>query len=152
MNEVNKVVKLNDGTMAEMTVYPAVELAIAKGWESLYFSMNDESFISIKTDTKTLNLVTNGDVKFYREDDDLVLKNENQSEIRKLIDENPGKCMEDLGFEFDLNNWFCLEVGTLIADNLIRCNVDDDYVFEAVPSSMEELEELLIKIASDKLI
>lgn len=150
MIKIEKKVILKEGLEAKLTIYPVAQLAIDKGWESLYFSSNNETFATIETEDKIITLVTNGEVKLIKEGSD-TLVNCNQDEIRALIDTKKDIELE-IGYDFLLNNWFSLMYGTIEKDKPEQFSFYDDFVYESEDESVEKLEAYLIQVAKDEFL
>ena len=145
MSKTIKTVQINSGN-AEMVIYQEnINLAIKNGWESLYFANNKDDFAWISDGKNIIVLTTRGEVNIFH--GDTVLNNENENEIRNLL--NSGIDFYEVD-ALQNNNWFSIEMGEVI--NHEKYSIIDEYHFESTPKSVEELEDLLIKILNMHLI
>lgn len=126
---------------AKIVIHDIAAVAIKNGWESLAFAENDECFAEVYIDNMTFHLTTRGDVRLYSEEagdgTQVILTNKNGDELRELVEK---KGLNN--YIIENNNWFEL---------LIVASDDDGYtegiVFEAVPTTIAELEDTLISYA-----
>lgn len=138
MSKTIKAVLVNSGA-AEMVIYQEnINLAIEKGWESLYFAKNEDDFACVSDGKNIIVLTTRGEVKIRQ--GNVVLNNENENEIRKALDSGTD-IYEDEAIQN--NNYFSIEIGDVI--NYEQYNVIDEYPFESMPKTVEELEDLLVE-------
>lgn len=132
------------GKNVSLKIYPEAQIAIDKGWESLYFSDNLSDFADVIVDGYIFSLGTYGEVRIISENAEEEYKNDNVEEIRKILDQSK---LDD--YTLDNNNWFAVVIGKIIKteDEVIQFETIDDMVFEACPKTMEELEKQLIEYA-----
>ncbi|MDF2880235.1 MAG: hypothetical protein K0R54_792 [Clostridiaceae bacterium] len=127
-------------------IYPEAKTAIEKGWESLYFPTNKDTFVSLETDDYYFELETDGDVLISVEENGKtqLLRNKNESEIRKLI--NEGTLYEN---EAIYNNWFRVKIGKVIKRGILQGETHvlfmDEVLFEKCPKDLDELEKVFFK-------
>ena len=70
---------LSNGERVELTLYPELWEAIDYHWDSLYFPYNEETFATAVVGDQSYQLVTNGDICIYDQE------NECEVEINKEI-------------------------------------------------------------------
>lgn len=146
-NELIKKEINTDLGVATLIIYETAQLAIEKGWESLYFADNNDTFASVEIADQIAVLETHGEIRISAVDRNEVLyRNDNVEEIRQLLDED--KLDE---FEVGNNNWFAVVAGNIVGreEDVTKIEMVDDSVFEATPESIEELEATLIDYAVD---
>lgn len=147
---VNKKVSLKEiNKEGNLRIYPEAQLAIEKGWESLYFADNCTDFADIIVGEYIMTLGTYGEVRVTSNNGEIELQNidveeEKQEILRKIIDE--GK-LDD--YDIHNNNWFAVVIGKIskIEEDTIEYETIDDMVFEACPTSIEDLETEFIEYA-----
>lgn len=146
---IKKEIQTKLGT-ATLTIYPEAKLAIEKGWESLYFADNIDTFATIELGKHLVVLETNGEVRIKEDDENSKreYRNKDVKDIRLLLDEDR---LENL--MVDDNNWFTVTVGSIVGreGELIKSEMLDDCVFEACPESLEELESTFMDYATDMI-
>jgi hypothetical protein len=120
--------------MFYIEVYESVIEAMEQDWESLYFSKNEEVFASIYRGKNQLELTTSGEVRLINYEEDDTLYNDNQDEIRELLENGD---VEDQGYEMANNNWFSISFSQYFDDNWFLV---DDMPFESCPKNLLELE------------
>jgi len=120
--------------MFYIEVYESVIEAMEQGWESLYFSKNEEVFATIYRGKNQLELTTSGEVRIVDYEEDNTLYNDNQDEIRDLLKNGD---VEDQGYEIANNNWFSISFSQYFEDNWL---IVDDMPFESCPNNLLELE------------
>lgn len=125
------------GEMLTIEIYESVLDAMKQGWESLYFSKNEEHFATIYRGNNELHLVTSGVVKLVNGDKDITLYNDNQDEIRDLLENGD---VEEQGYMIENNNWFSVSFSEYHDNNWY---LFDDMPFEYYPKNLAELEESL---------
>lgn len=123
-----------DGKKVTVEIFDTVEKAIDYGWESLIYP-DLTQVAEVRAEGFFGSLETAGEVKIITEDGDILGKSD-QDEILEIID--AGKLeryyVDDM---VSLNNWWAFKFGD-------EDSITDDLVFEAIPSTKEELiEELL---------
>ena len=143
---IKKEVQTEMGT-ATVIIYEEAKTAIEKGWESLYFADNSDTFASVVIGNQMVVLETHGDVRLTAiADQGLAYRNDDATEIRQLLAED--KLDE---YEVDANNWFAVAVGNIVGEeeDVIKVEILEDAVFEACPGTIEELETTLMEYATN---
>ena len=132
---------------AILAIYDKSKDAIEKGWESLYFSNNCDTFAVLIIGDHVIQLLTHGEVLIAH--GDTRYSNKDEEYISALLDQ--GKLWENCDIEIIDNNWFSIDIGEIEdsrkEDDVISVNHIDDYTFEPCPKTIDELVSVFIEFA-----
>lgn len=133
------------GKNAEVKIYNVAKTAIEKGWESLYFSDNMDTFACVEVGEYIAVLETLGDVKICSDDNEEIYDGRDTEAIAKILDE--GRIDN---YFISYNNWFAFSFGKIIKryeNGYASFERIEDYVYEATPKTIEEFEADMIQLA-----
>lgn len=136
-----EALKWGSTKIGTIRVYDDVQLAIDKGWESLYFADNASILAELDIEDTVIALTTSGNVLITPEDGSYELTNEDKYAIRKRIDN--GTLYES---EIQNNNWFEVYHGVYVEHN--RVYIGAHKIFEETPSTLEEVAECMVRYAA----
>jgi len=120
--------------MFTIEIKESVLEAMVQGWESLYFSKNEEVLATIYRGKNKLYLTTDGEVRLVNENKEITLYNNHQDEIRELLKNGD---VEEQGYMIGNSNWFSMSFTQYYDDNWFLV---DDMPFESCPKNLLELE------------
>lgn len=136
------IVKTNTG---DLELYKKeIKKALNCNWNSLYFSKNEDEFLSLLSNDRVFTLTTLGDTAIL-DSRGILYRNDNQDEIRYLInDDELNQCV------IGERNWFAILVERVIDEKsgVLTTVYEDNLKFTGSPATIEELQNEIMEISS----